>query len=251
MTIRFLNKGNGSAEITVYGDIGPKWLGYDVDAKSFHQELRDLGDVSQIDLRINSFGGDVFDGLTIYRLLVDHKAKITAHIDGAAMSIASIIAMAADTIIISESGCLMIHDPWTIAAGNAAEFKEIAGRLEDTGAALVDVYVKRTGNDVARVRAWMAAETEFWGDEAVEAKFAEEVAPNLRIAARSVPEFVTEMRNFAGIPEDRRPYRTLNLSKFAPRDATEPVEAPRRDAARAEIEKRRRAATARRASSAG
>lgn len=244
MTIRFLNKGKGRAEITLYGDIGPKWLGYDVDAKSFHEELRGLGDVSEIDLRINSFGGDVFDGLTIYRLLVDHDAEITAHIDGAALSIASVIAMAGDKIIMSESGCIMIHDPWTIALGNAAEFRAAADRLEATGDALADVYVKRTGNSMEKVRSWMEAETEFWGAEAVENKFADEIAANMKIAARAIPEFVSELRVFEGIPKDRRPYRTLDLAKFAPTPPAAPaapVQTPLRDAARERISAKRRA----------
>lgn len=228
--ISFKAKANKKAEILVYGDIGPKWLGYDVDAKSFHEELRALGDVDEIDLRINSFGGDVFDGLAIHRLLVDHKAKVNAHIDGAAMSIASVIAMAGDTIRISESGNIMIHDPWTVALGNAEDFRSVADRLDATAAAIADVYIKRTGNSEKQVRDWMRAETEFFGKAAVEHKFADEVAENLKIAARGpVPAFVTELRVADALPADRRPYRSLTDDFIK---AAAAPETPRLDAMR-------------------
>ena len=102
-------KAGDEAEILIYEDVGEGWFG-GVTAKQFADELKALGSVKTINLRLNSAGGDVFDGLAIYRRLVDHPAKIVSHIDGLAASIASVIAMAGDEIRISESGFLMIHN---------------------------------------------------------------------------------------------------------------------------------------------
>lgn len=180
-------KGKSEAEIILYGDVGDSWFG-GVTAKQFADDLKALGKVDTINLRINSAGGDVFDGLTIYRRLVDHPAKIISHIDGVAASIASVIAMAGNEIRISESGFLMIHDAWGIAIGSSADMRTMADLLETTTGSIRDVYVARTGNDDDKVKNWMSEETWFTAAEAVEFGFAETIADNLRIAARIDPE---------------------------------------------------------------
>src|SRR6478609_6695251 len=109
-------KGTTAGEIYIYEDVGDSWFG-GVTAKQFAADLKELGPVQTLDVRINSGGGDVFDGLAIYRQLVDHPAKVVSHIDGFAASIASIIAMAGDEIRISEAGFVMIHDAWGVAVG--------------------------------------------------------------------------------------------------------------------------------------
>ncbi len=178
-----VNKGNSEAEIILYGDIGDSWFG-GITAKEFADDLKALGKVNVINLRINSPGGDVFQGLTIYRLLVDHPAKIVAHIDGLAASIASVIAMAATDIRISEAGFLMVHNAWGVAIGNAEEMRTMASLLDKTTGSIRDVYVARTGNTADAVRAWMDGETWFSASEAVASGFADTVVDNLRIAAR-------------------------------------------------------------------
>src|ERR1044072_9600498 len=90
-------KGNSEAEILIYEDVGEGWFG-GVTAKQFAEDLKALGKVDTINLRINSAGGDVFDGLAIYRRLVDHPARVITHIDGLAASIASVIAMSGNEI---------------------------------------------------------------------------------------------------------------------------------------------------------
>lgn len=180
-------KAKGSeAEIMLYGDVGDSWFG-GVTAKQFADDLKALGNVTTINLRINSPGGDVFQGLTIYRLLVDHKAKVIAHIDGLAASIASVIAMAAEEIRISEAGFLMIHNAWGVALGSADDMRTMAGLLDKTTASIRDVYVARTGKTTEQVSAWMDAETWFTAADAVENGFATSVADNMRLAARVDP----------------------------------------------------------------
>lgn len=184
MTITFKAKGAKRAEIMLYGDVGEGWFG-GISAANFAKELRGLGDLDEIDMRINSIGGDVFDGTAIYRLLVDHKAKVTTHIDGTAASIASIIAMAGDEILIGESASMMIHEAWGIAAGNAADLRGLADRMQRETENMADIYAARSGKKAGHWLELMAAETWFYGDEAVKAGLATEVVENLRIAAHS------------------------------------------------------------------
>lgn len=174
------------AEIYLYGDVGDSWFG-GVTAKQFADDLKAAGKVDTIHLHINSPGGDVFDGLTIYRLLVDHKAKVIVHIDGLAASIASVIAMAGSEIHISESGFLMIHNAWGLAIGNADEMRTMANLLDKTTASIRDVYVARTGKSATEIENWMTAETWFGATEAVDAGFCTDVADNMKLAARIDP----------------------------------------------------------------
>lgn len=190
-------KANSEADILIYEDVGEGFFG-GVSAKQFADDLQALGSVKTINLRISSLGGDVNEGLAIYRRLVDHPAKVVSHIDGWAASIASVIAMAGNEIIISESGAIMIHDAWAVAGGNAKDFRNLADRLEANSGAIADVYIGRTQNSVGQIRAWMAEEKWFYGKEAVEAKFADSVAANLKVAARYDPS----KHNFRNVPKE-------------------------------------------------
>jgi ATP-dependent Clp protease protease subunit len=184
VTITFKAKGQKVAEILLYGDVGEGWFG-GISADAFARELKALGPVETIDLRINSLGGDVFDGMAIYRQLVDHKARVVTHIDGTAASIASVIAMAGSEILISESASIMIHEAWGGVAGFAKDLRALADRMDRTSDQILDVYVARSGGDRARLRQQMAEETWFYGKEAVDAKLATAVVENMRMAAHS------------------------------------------------------------------
>lgn len=177
-------KGNKRAEVLIYEDVGAGWFG-GVTAKQFADDLKAAGTVDQLDVRIASYGGDVIDGLAMYRLLAEHKAKVVVHIDSVAASIASVIAMAGNEIIIAEAGSVMIHDAWTIAAGNAAELRRVVEQLEASSTQIADIYAKRTGNDLAKVKKWMADTSWFYGQEAVDAGFANAIAKNVEQVAAS------------------------------------------------------------------
>ncbi len=140
--------------------------------------------MSTIHVRLNSYGGDVFEGLAIYRLLADHPARVIVFIDGIAASIASVIAMAGDDIRIAEAGEIMIHEAWTVAIGPASAMRDAADQLEATSSSIADVYAARTGQPKSQVQAWMAAETTFQSANAVKHNFAQVVMPNVRMAAR-------------------------------------------------------------------
>lgn len=179
-------KAKAAAEILIYEDIGASWFG-GITAKDFAEQLKALGPIETIDVRINSYGGDVFDGLAIYNQLVTHKAKVTTHIDGVAASIASVIAMAGNEISVAEAGHIMIHDAWGVALGNARELRAFADRLDAVTASLGDVYAARTGRTQDQIRDWMAAETWFTSSEAVKHGFATSVVENMRAAAKYDP----------------------------------------------------------------
>lgn len=179
-------RGKAEADILIYEDVGESWFG-GVSAKQFAADIKGLGAVETINVRLNSYGGDVFDGLAIYRQLVEHPARVVAHVDGIAASIASIIAMAGNEIRIAEAGFLMIHDAWGVAIGNAADMREVADRLETVTGSLTDVYVARTKQDRGAIRDWMQAETWFTAAEAVEHGFADSMVENMRAAARLDP----------------------------------------------------------------
>lgn len=183
---RIQAKGNKAAEVYIYEDIGAGWFG-GVSAKQFADDLKAMGNVNSIDVRINSYGGDVFDGLAIYRQLVDHGATVTTYVDGVAASIASIIAMAGNEIVISESGFLMIHNAWTMAYGDSPSLRDVADRLDAVTEQLAGVYVKRTGKTKEEVAAWMNEETWFNSSDAVTNGFASRVSSNLQIAAKADP----------------------------------------------------------------
>jgi ATP-dependent Clp protease protease subunit len=179
---RFKAKADKSAEIQIYEDVGAGWFG-GVTAKDIATDIRAAGDVQRIDVRIASYGGDVSDGLAIYRMLAEHKARVVTHIDGVAASIASVIAMAGDEIIMAEAGSLMIHDAWVIAAGNADEFRKMADHLEKSSGQIADIYAERTKQSLQQVKDWMKATTWFYGQEAVDAGFAGSIAQNVKAAA--------------------------------------------------------------------
>lgn len=164
--------------ITMYDPIGMDWwTGEGVTAKRVSAALRNIGD-KDVTVKINSPGGDVFEGLAIYNLLREHKGKVTVQVLGLAASAASFIAMAADEIQIARAGFLMIHNAWTVAAGDRNDFSEVAEFLDKIDGTLADIYAVRTGDDVADLRALMDVETWMGGSEAVDAGFADGLLPS-------------------------------------------------------------------------
>lgn len=171
-----------TGEIYIYDEIGAGFFG-GVSAKQFVEDLNALGKLDAIDMYINSPGGDVFDGVAIFNALKRNQADIAVHIDGLAASIASVIAMAGDSITIAENGMVMIHDPWTFALGNAAEMRKQADVLDQVSGTLVNTYVARTGLDADEVKALMGAETWFDSAQAVAKGFADKTTEPVKMAA--------------------------------------------------------------------
>lgn len=182
MAYQILNKSKDRAEIHLYEDIGEGWFG-GVSAKTFTDDVKKLGDVKSIDLRINSPGGSVFEGVTIYNILKSHQARVIVHIDGLAASIASVVAMAGDEILMAENALMMIHDPWGMTVGTAEDLRAEAGVLDTVKATLIDTYAKRTKQGKDKIAAMMEAETWMTAIEAVELGFADRVSEEALLAA--------------------------------------------------------------------
>jgi ATP-dependent protease ClpP protease subunit len=148
------------------------WSGEGVTAKRISAALRSMGG-SDVTVNVNSPGGDMFEGLAIYNILREYKGHVTIKVLGLAASAASIIAMAGDEIQVARSGFLMVHNGWTIAAGNRHQFREVADMMEPFDAAMGDIYSARTGGDLKSMQKLMDAETWIGGSAAVEQGFAD------------------------------------------------------------------------------
>lgn len=173
-----------SAEITIYGSIGSSWWDEAVSASQFSKDLKELGnDINEITVRINSTGGSVYDGLAIRSLLKNHKAYVTVMVDGLAASIASIIAMAADKLIMAKGSMMMIHNPLSGGWGEAKDLREIADFLDKIRDSLVSVYAARTGKTSEELIELLDAETWMSAEEAVEMGFADEVEDDIQVTA--------------------------------------------------------------------
>lgn len=182
----------GEATLFIYDYIG--WLG--VEAAPVVRELAALN-VQTIHVRINSPGGDVFDGLAIYNALKQHSARVIVHVDSLAASIASVIAMAGDEIHMAEGAFIMIHNPWTLAIGDAAELRKVAEVLDQVGGSLAGIYAGRSGQSREDVEAMMDEETWMNAEQAVERGFADSVDGREVEAAASF-----DLSIFNHVPED-------------------------------------------------
>jgi ATP-dependent Clp protease protease subunit len=167
---------NREADIMIYGDIGGGWWDEGITAESITDEINAL-DVDTLNVRINSGGGLVFEGIAIYNAIARSTAHVIVHIDGIAASIASVIAMAGDEIRISEGSHIMIHKPWSFAVGDAVALRKEAEILDTLEAGIIDIYAARTDAKRADLEAWVGAETWFLGQQAVDAGFADEMVP--------------------------------------------------------------------------
>lgn len=174
--IRVSKKSQNEAELFIYGDIGSSWWDEGVSAEDFAKELSAL-DVGTITVQLNSMGGSVFEGIAIYNALSSHPANVVVNVNGIAASIASVIAMAGDEIRISEGSHIMIHKPWSLAMGDAESMRKEAEVLDKLETGIIDIYQARTGAKRADLEAWIASETWFLGQEAVDAGFADECIP--------------------------------------------------------------------------
>ena len=153
-------------------------------AKKIAGELKDLGPVSEIAVRINSPGGSVTTAQAICSMLQRHDAKITVYVDGIAASAASMVAMAGDEIIMPEHSMMMIHSPLVyLGSCNAAEMRKMADTLEKVQNSMIGLY-KRSGQSEEEIRNLLEAETWLTAREPVELGFADKVEGSLEIAAR-------------------------------------------------------------------
>jgi ATP-dependent Clp protease, protease subunit len=168
------NQVNNSADLYFYGDIidntGWKWDDSDVmpdDVKNLLDEIKDVGNLN---IYINSGGGSVFAGLAIYNMLKRHKAMKMVYVDGVAASIASVIALAGDKVVIPSNAFLMIHKPWSWTVGNSNDFRKMADDLEKIEMGIMNVYKEnlKDGVDIETIQQLVNDETWLTGEEAAQ-----------------------------------------------------------------------------------
>jgi len=198
------------AEVWIYEMIGEDfWTGGGVTAKNFQKDLASVK-AKQIDLHINSPGGDVFDGITIYNLLKQHDAKVTTYIDGLAASIASVIALAGDKVYMAENALFMVHNPYGFAMGDANEMRKTADVLDKVRGSMITTYMTKTGKQESDVVAMLDAETWMDAEEALEAGFIDIISEKMDLAACA--KFVPAMEKMG--------------FKYAPKNFNASVELP-------------------------
>lgn len=172
--------GKTVAELRIYDDIGF----WGTTAKAFVNELDALAkDADEILVAVNSGGGDVFDGFAIYNALRRYSGKVTARVDGIAASAASLVVMAGDTIVMPENAMMMIHNAWTIAAGDAAQMRKTADLLDKTRDGIVAAYRNKCGLTDDEIVAMMDAETWMTASEAKERGFADQIEAPVKLQA--------------------------------------------------------------------
>lgn len=201
------------AEISIDGEIvSESWFESDTSATDFRDSLKALGDVKTINLSINSPGGSVFDGIAIYNMLKSNPAQVNVIVQGLAGSIASVIAMAGDKLIMNSGSMLMIHNPFTMTMGNAKEMRSMADTLDQIAESSVDIYNSKTGLDKDVIRSVMDAETWLTADEAVEAGWADE-KDDAPAVMQSVSERMKQMWQHAPEMEVSDPKKTDDKDK--------------------------------------
>lgn len=176
------NAASDTAEIYIYDDIGQSWFTDGVTAKGFINDLNGIT-APNISLHLNSPGGSVFDGVAIFNALVRHPASVTTHIDGLAASIASIIALAGEKVVMAKNALFMIHNPWGGVQGDAEEMRKMADTLDKIRDTLVNTYQDRTGMSREDLVAALDAETWYTADEALAAGFVDEITAPMKAAA--------------------------------------------------------------------
>lgn len=149
-----LNQDDELAKLYFYGDIcgslWDKWTDDDKCPTDVVDFIEQIENGKELELHINSGGGDAFAGIAIYNLLKNHNGEKTAYVDGLAASAASMIPLACDKVIMPESAQLMIHSPWTYIVGNASDLRKVAENLDLCQSSIIDIYMSKAKDGIGR-----------------------------------------------------------------------------------------------------
>lgn len=166
-----LTQNNNEVDIQIYGDITSwEWFDSDVSSYTLSKQIEGL-ECEQINVYINSYGGEVAEGLAIYNQLKRHKAKVKTVCDGFACSAASVIFMAGDERVMSTASLLMIHNAWTYASGNAKELRKQADDLDTITQASINAYMQEVNITEEELKEMLDNETWISPQEAIEKGF--------------------------------------------------------------------------------
>jgi len=214
------NMADNVAEIFIFDEIGF----FGISAKDFIDELNALGPVDLV-VRINSPGGNVFEGLAIYNAIRRHRdrhhAKVSVHVEGIAASIASVVVVAGDPVVMPENTLMMIHNPSALVIGDVEEMEKAVEFLEKVKMSLVVAYQSKAKDLPAEeIERLMSEETWFTAAEAVELGFADEVEEAVQIAARfdlsqysNAPADMAKIISAGGLPENLMDVEEIPMSK--------------------------------------
>lgn len=194
----FKNKTATEADLYLYIEIASWGGGYAAhSAQSFKQELDNLGDLDTLNIYINSPGGDVFEGNTIMNMLKRKKCIKNVYVDGLAASIASVIAMAGDKIIMPNNAMMMIHNAWTYAAGNSQELRKLADDLDKVNASIRQTYLDKAGDklDEETLTTLMDNETWLTAQECYDYGLCDQVGEDKSVAAKFDLNTLSNYRN--------------------------------------------------------
>lgn len=214
---------SGENELILEGVIASEsWFEDDVTPKMFRAELeKRSGDVT---VRVNSPGGDVFAGVALYNMLNEHDGNVTVKVDGIAASIASLIAMAGDKIIMLPGSMMMVHNPWTFAMGNADDLEQVVESLKKTAESMVPIYIARTGQSEEKVNELLKAETWMTASDAVELGFADEAVEaktSLADAMAKISDLTASMKSAV-----MQPVMSVKAKKAEVANVTDEPETP-------------------------
>lgn len=209
MSWQFALRGEGTdtLELDIYGQVGESFWYGGVSAQYVRQVLKQNSSAKNIKVRINSPGGDVIDGFAIYNLLKEHSAKVSVSIDALAASMASVIALAGDTISIAANAFYMIHNPWGVGMGESTDLRSLADLLDKMRDNIADVYVARSGLKRDEVLSMMDAETWLTGEEAKAKGFVDSVVenkPGKQATTKRAAMAFAMADSFANVPAELR-----------------------------------------------
>ena len=173
------NKAGSATDVYIFDEIGM----WGITAQNFISDIKDLKD-TPINLRINSLGGDVFDGLAIYNIIKKRTAKTTVYIEGIAASIATIIALGADEVVMSENSLFMIHNASGGAMGESKDLQKTAEVLDKITRQLAEVYEAKTGMSQEAIQDMMDEETWLNAQEAFDLGFVDTISDAIKVAAK-------------------------------------------------------------------
>ncbi|WP_249168958.1 MULTISPECIES: head maturation protease, ClpP-related [unclassified Fusobacterium] len=207
------NEDGKTAEMTLYGSIGSDDFWDDITDKKFKSDIEGLGDVEEINLHINSPGGNAFAAVAIANTLKSHKANVTAYIDGLAASAATIITSACDNVKMPKNALFMIHNPWIFAAGSSQDLQKAADMLDKVKECIVATYTKKTGKTKDELSQLMDEETWMTAVEAKNNGFVDEILES--------DEDIKNVSNYLIVNN-----MAFDLSKFDNYKPEEPAPAP-------------------------
>lgn len=170
--LQIKNQTDTSADLHFYGDIVSSWWGAWDDADQYPEKVKDFLDEAKekdLNIYVNSGGGSVFAGMAIYNMIKRHQGHKTVYVDGLAGSIASVIALAGDKVVIPSNAYMMIHKPWVSTYGNSTELRAQADVLDTIEEGIMNVYKEnlKDGVDIELVREMVNNETWLTGEEAL------------------------------------------------------------------------------------